>query len=362
MTKYQIGNLQVIRALAALSVVLDHTFATSFKGLVSEDNYEYIHTLLNDLGWFGVNVFFVLSGFLMIFTQNDEKKSYRFIYDRIIRIYPAYILLSIPIIIFALTPSQYDHRIYNTYQLVQNIILMPGWEGMSYSNANYPAWTLVYEMFFYIIFSGVLLFSRKKSHISIAISLILVCLIVIYKSVLNSNGTQQLTDIKHLLGNLILLNFAAGCLLGAFFKKGNLNVNGKLFLIATILIFGLSSVVRMKLSAHSGMGADIIFGTITASIVIYIALCSQEIKNRVIKIIGDASYSIYLTHVTLLLIKNKIMNMLGLFDSIYSVLLCNIIFVPISISVGIMSYQLVERPLMNILKKVTYLRKIERPE
>lgn len=165
----QIGNLQIIRATAAFLVVLDHTFATSYKDILEPDTYDYVHSLFNNFGAIGVNVFFTLSGFLMVFTMNEKKTSSQFIIDRVIRIYPPYLIYSIPIIIYAMVSQGYDHRITNAIQFVQNILLLPGFGSYSYTNANYPGWTLVYEMFFYFCFAFVLLFTNNKKLLSISL-------------------------------------------------------------------------------------------------------------------------------------------------------------------------------------------------
>ena len=82
-----IMNLQLLRAFAALNVVVLHTIGTA-------DSYGYETNLISYLeGWGanGVDIFFVISGFVMLYTQLDNKKTVKdFLILRAIRIIPIY--------------------------------------------------------------------------------------------------------------------------------------------------------------------------------------------------------------------------------------------------------------------------------
>ncbi|EJR0224595.1 acyltransferase family protein [Raoultella planticola] len=352
MGKNQISNLQAIRAIAALAVVFDHTFATSLKGIVDNRIYIYMHDFLNNLGWLGVNVFFVLSGFLMIFTQKKDKNSFEFLSDRIVRIYPPYMIYSTPIIIYALFSAQYDHRIENTVQLLQNIFLIPGIKGFEYKSANFPSWTLVYEMFFYFIFSIVLFFSRNKIKISIMVSTFLIIILAYMYLRFGGVDTGNLTDFIYMTKNVILLNFVSGCLLGAFINKNSLKKNNKFLVPLVITMFLFLSAIRLILNQYINDDIVSIFiGVIPSTFIILFALRYEEVKMPTINLIGDASYSIYLTHVSLLFIKNKIMSFIYSGDSIWIIILGNLLFVLLSTVIGVVLYRTIEKPIIQKLKK-----------
>ena len=87
-----ISNLQFLRAFAAINVVIYHIIGTSIA-------YSYDLNLINKLaGWGanGVDVFFVISGFIMYFVQNKnpKKKPIEFFKSRLIRIVPLYWLMT----------------------------------------------------------------------------------------------------------------------------------------------------------------------------------------------------------------------------------------------------------------------------
>ena len=88
-------NLQLLRGFAALNVVLLHSIETS-----ASYGYETDFIAFFD-GWGanGVDIFFVISGFVMLYTQLDNKNSPKdFLINRAIRIIPIYWLLTLAII------------------------------------------------------------------------------------------------------------------------------------------------------------------------------------------------------------------------------------------------------------------------
>lgn len=347
-----IENLQVVRAIAALSVVVDHAFATPFNGLISDSNYNYIHHALNCLGAFGVDVFFVLSGFLMVFTQKDSKTSYRFIKDRVIRIYPAYIIYSTPVIIYAILSSGYDHGINNITQLVQNYALLPGVAGLSYNNANYPGWTLVYEMFFYFTFSACLMITRDKARLTVMISTIFIAMLLISRLAFDArNDDYQLTDFNFISGNMIIIDFVFGCFLGLLGREGKVKIGSVTFIFSVIFIFSSATFALSMLNIPEDKNLVSIFiSTMPATIIIYFSIRSREVDCNFLQLIGNASYSIYLTHVTILILSRKVMDKLNLSDSISIVILVHIAFIITSVVLGLIAYRFVEKPIIDIMK------------
>ena len=99
----KIYNIQALRGIAALLVVLSHL-------LIIEQKYGGTQTILSEMvrfGVFGVDLFFVISGFIMITISRNKfqssKETLKFIYHRTTRIYPAYwFYSSLLLIVFAL--------------------------------------------------------------------------------------------------------------------------------------------------------------------------------------------------------------------------------------------------------------------
>ncbi|EKK7732625.1 acyltransferase, partial [Cronobacter sakazakii] len=141
--KNELHTLQIVRGVAAMMVVTNHLWGTVFGGIFKYN------------GGLGVDIFFVLSGFLMVFTQKETRGPIEFLSGRIFRIYPMYILVSLPLIIMMV-------EVNNPFKILSNLFLIPTFGQLQHRLANDPAWTLVYEMIFYVMFSASLLISRNK--------------------------------------------------------------------------------------------------------------------------------------------------------------------------------------------------------
>jgi len=156
----KIEPLQVLRAFAAIFVVLNHLWGTSKTALSSALGLDFI-------GGFGVDAFFILSGFIMCYTTSDSirgggRESLNFLIRRIERIYPIFLIASFPFIVKYII-SSHD---FNLYQIIGNVLLLPSFTNdPSYHIFVFPAWTLVYEMFFYVIFSTSILLFKVKTKI-----------------------------------------------------------------------------------------------------------------------------------------------------------------------------------------------------
>lgn len=156
----QIQNLQALRAFAALNVVLFYIIGVA-------NNYGYsVNALevLSEWGSNGVDLFFVISGFIMVNIQNIKNKSpVSFIYDRLIRIAPTYWMLTLMFVLLAfITPSK--------LMVSQNPTIFEILQSLSFTSQllsnKYPVlyvgWTIEIEMLFYVIFA-ISLAAKKKS-------------------------------------------------------------------------------------------------------------------------------------------------------------------------------------------------------
>lgn len=138
-------SLQYLRGIAAILVVLYH-----YRG---ELNASYAQKGLGDLlfsnGYIGVDLFFMVSGFVIMLSTEKDKSSLSFAIKRIFRLYPVYIVCLI--LCTYLLSKPIDLSFYKSLFFIPLYMNSQApWFGYS---LIYTAWTLMYEIIFYFIFS-----------------------------------------------------------------------------------------------------------------------------------------------------------------------------------------------------------------
>ncbi len=155
----EILNLQFLRGAAALMVVADHLIERLInRGLFSEG----IRATAWSLGGIGVATFFVISGFIMVYTTRDKfgksGAGPAFIRRRITRIAPLYYITTV--LVVALTALVNKTSFFPPMaEIASSLAFIP------YKNPEGEVvplyalgWTLEYEMFFYVIFAAAMRF------------------------------------------------------------------------------------------------------------------------------------------------------------------------------------------------------------
>lgn len=289
-----IESLQVMRAVAACSVVFTHIFGAKFPFLGSS-------------GIFGVDIFFVLSGFLMTVTYKEERSGLSFLKGRITRIYPIYILISLPLILWDARKDT-THSLFNIYH---NLTLLPTISG-NFDRYNYVCWTLTYEMYFYVVMA-VSMYLFKGVRKVVLITIVVMTLLFIFFGGLN-NGPSGWADnsIHNILTNYIVLDFMIGSLIGLIYKEPGKKKSSLLTVFAAIIFLSVSSLLTAGQPDPKGEHYQIytfFVSGIPASFLILISL-KMRIDNipfiKVLLRIGNASYSIYLSHLYIKLASQKI--------------------------------------------------------
>jgi exopolysaccharide production protein ExoZ len=347
----KLNTVQVFRGLACLAVILSHAMAKA-KGYdvfvlpsLFVENYDVIV-----LGHFGVDLFFILSGFIIyIIHQNDfnqPKKIPAFILSRLVRVVPIYWLLTlVALMLLLFFPQLFIHRSNVEFTwAVSSFLFMPSTTTYGVDTPILGVgWSLNYEMYFYVIFS-LLLFLRKQTAL---IFILIYSLLIFIFSDKNLSSTTTYSDI--ILSPLVL-EFALGILAGVLYKNfhDKLNKYKFLFLFIGVSIIALSSFQI----PHAYFDRLVVWGGGSFFLVLFACLYNFKVDTLYKKIavkLGDASYSAYLLQVFTLPFFSKVFFFfsLNLFGGFW---LFTLFITVLTLLSSLCFYRFIEVPLTNFLK------------
>ena len=285
--KNELISIQLLRALASILVLMAHL-------QVKEIQYGDASSLLwqhFNVGAIGVDIFFVLSGFIIFFVAGNVPSTTaaatRFFKLRVIRVLPMYWLLTTAaLIVFYMHPEIVNKTASKPTVVLESYFLLPTDNKLLIQNG----WTLSYEMLFYFSFCALIFLpARFRAPALVTAACLTVGLGVFI--------TPQTVTLKFLSSNL-LLEFAYGVVLGAIFISPERPRYFTPFLGATLLILGAASIALM-ISINLGFGAarGYRYG-IPAALLVFAALALERQSRALssLKILGDSSYSLYLLH------------------------------------------------------------------
>jgi exopolysaccharide production protein ExoZ len=286
----ELVGVQILRGLAASAVVAHHALEQS-NGSIGRFSPDW----LTVAGASGVDVFFVISGFIMLYVAfpagRQSLDAGTFLFRRAMRIYPIYWLCCLAILIISWAGLLHSHK-WTALDLVASFLLLPTDNGL----IN-VAWTLVYEMYFYAIFAATLVFG-SMTITAVAVTATIVGL---------GFAGHWLTEgsLQSFLANPIALEFGMGIWLGFVFVNRRPTAAPKWVPLATGLIgtcFLLVSPLFIPHANTSGLTGFPRVGAwgLPAILVVASFLAPGSIRSsfgRLLVLIGDASYALYLTHV-----------------------------------------------------------------
>lgn len=341
--------IQVFRGISAILVLLFH-LTEIFR---TRTNYVYLGGLFNQ-GNSGVDFFFVLSGFIIYFAHNKDignpKKIKKYILKRFIRIYPTYwvaLLIVMPIYLFITTIGDESSR--NLISIIRAFTLIP------LTNANAPfivvAWSMSFEVLFYCLFGIIIILKPKISYILLTIWIISTILFSInmqYPLGLPNNY------ILNFLFSPFVLEFLTGCLIGYLVTCKFINKHGIIIMTVGIILYISICFFQQKYFTVIDLSSirQLIYGLPFAFIIAGAAIIDIHNNSRIImffSFLGDASYSIYLTHYPIILIlfklafEIKISNYIGIFLTATFSVIFTIIF-------GCIFHLIIEKPIIQLFR------------
>lgn len=292
-------SIHYLRGLAALAVVAFH-LRPLIDNVYAQKN---LGQLLFSHGDFGVDLFFIISGFIITLATSKTSPNYisDFIIKRTFRIYPV-LIIGLVGIFFLMPNEDFSNIIRSAIPLHLDYSKEAPYFGY---NSLITAWTLTYELYFYFIFLIAMSVSHKyRSYIC---SAILVSLVLISQLYFNGsanfsgntiakidNSSYMMTMIKF-SSSPMLLEFVVGMMLYEFRKVITLVP------LANIISFSLLAfVICSFFSGYRSSHGPLNYGVWGVSLLIAALIYDSKhgIKeNKALSFLGDISYSLYISHV-----------------------------------------------------------------
>lgn len=282
----RIPALQVLRAVAAILVAQTHVVAVAGAhrakaAQVTAGSFAY-------LGACGVDIFFVISGFIVPLTASRSTGTrLEFLRKRALRIYPLWWYL---LGIMALTKLVRGMDGKAAFDLFWSALLLPKFDP-SWQPAIFMGWSLIFEVFFYLMI-GLLWKPRLSTVLIICASL----------GIAGTWGTH--IPLAHLLTNPLLLEFSLGTLLAILWSN---EVRIPRALAWTALLTGVGALFWTGVTGCQDISQieNIVTGALAAKrtmlwgipsfLMVGGAVYLRPEGNKWMLQVGDASYSLYMT-------------------------------------------------------------------
>ena len=324
-----IRNIQALRAYAALLVVFVH-----------------LRPLLATVGAVpfgsaGVDLFFVISGFIMVHTTRMRPPGGgRFMRNRFARVAPLYWLLTVAVFLLSLAaPGLLQSDVGGPGELLKSLAFLP------YMKANhlvqpvlFLGWTLNYEMFFYVLFGIGLCFRRY--HVGLLFCAACLLALALVRPLLSPMGV-----LPAFYTSPVMLEFAAGMGLALVTDAAPRQVAPGVRALTTL---GLLAALALPLgplvlpsapqTLLSGIEATVLVGS-----AVLLERWGWSLRNAAVLAVGDASYALYLTHPFVTQIVQKLTGRLNPGPFLGGIMLAGCLLLVVAVAVA--THRVLEKPL-----------------
>ena len=330
-------NLQALRGIAALLVLMHHSFAHFEAMGLSNTVFKFVATHGN----IGVDIFFVISGYVMAKTTSNSEHGagtgFYFLGKRFVRIYLGYW----PIFLLSLLMYYYHRPDYLLDKAVFQSFLLLKFGNYSELVIT-PAWSLTYELYFYLVV-GLVLSSKMLKPIPV---FLMISFFIILKSVSTKLGDYYLADFFF---SPYVFEFVFGYLIFYYWQY----FSAKKWVLVSLVLGAVFFSIGVQLDASYGYLRFTSFAVFSVCLVWLMVLLEAHdlfIFRGLIKKIGDSSYTLYLSHTVLL----GLFYSFGIRDYLVSKDFALSGFIACLVAIIIISwvfYVLIEAPLYNSAKK-----------
>ncbi len=297
--KKHFSSIQILRGMAALAVVLFHVSDMLMQYTDRHGAFCRFASMWHT-GAAGVDLFFIISGFVMVqstqgrFQQIGSSKE--FILRRLIRIVPLYWLYTSVMLILVLLPFTLKNQVFSGIYTVQSYLFIPAINPANGLDLPLLAqgWTLSYEMYFYAVFALLLCFHQRFLLPAISTLFLLSAAIGLWL------GTQN--PILKVLTSPLLLEFVFGCCLARLIETRN---------IPTLICYGMIACGLTALWYSQNLDHNVELRLVAWGIPAFFLTAGcvflekngneRFAKRHILTALGNSSYSTYLIHTFIIL-------------------------------------------------------------
>lgn len=324
-------GVQYLRGIAAMMVVFHHA------------RHEFGGAMSVTFGGRGVEIFFVISGLVMMYSTRGGQlttalslrermaEAMLFWKRRIARVVPLYWIA-----LFLSATLAYRTALTDPI-LLQDALFIPHWSRV-YPDQIWPTlvpgWSLNYEMFFYFLF-GLSLLLGRFSIVFMSAALLGLCLLNLV--------AQGQSAAFHFYTAPVILHFLAGVMLYYLveFLKHRVAWQPSRWSMLLLLLAGFAALATLP----ERMGDSALL--LSSSVIVFSAIFLFDgVRLPLLRLLGDASYAIYLFHVLALLMVTEVLASTGLAAvTPWEVLVRFMIYLTVSGIVGVLAHLAVEKPI-----------------
>jgi exopolysaccharide production protein ExoZ len=338
--KMKFDSVQIFRAIAANFVVLSH-----LRGI--EGKYGGGYVVLPDwvgaAGPAGVHFFFVISGFVMVFASQGVGW-WTFILSRVTRIYPPYWLYTSAVVLALwMFPGHFSSDFYQPPSLVRSFALLPD-ESTPLLTVG---WSLIFEMYFYIVWAMLLAFA-----VPIRFALILWAIIT---SLLLFQGAAA-SPIMRTVSSFLTFEFIFGATIALIVMKYAERFRYWIPMVGlTGLVAGFLVYLRQPPNDQSLISVFSL--AIPFSLILFAGVTfEQKMKAPVaglkwMAVAGDASYSTYLSHIIVLSLLGRAYAYFPVKGWIVESTFVLVCLVAANVA-GLVSYFVLEKPVLRMSRQL----------
>jgi peptidoglycan/LPS O-acetylase OafA/YrhL len=283
-------GLQHLRFFAAFAVLAHHILEEASGSPLAQ-----VAPAVQRLGACGVDIFFVISGLVMWHTTggfSSQTSARRFIARRLTRIMPSYWACLAIVVALSCSGIAFKHVQLGAIGLIESVLLLP--PTTSAGLVLGVAWTLVYELYFYLVCTTVLCLPWQRYRVASIVALLAGVPIA-----LNMVGA---TTQAQVYGSPLVIEFLCGVFLGSVstrLPELSLRIRWVVFMTC-IALFWWASVASPD-EATSGLSPSFRWWSwgLPATLLVAAFVKTEDRGGRIsraLTVLGNASYVLYLTH------------------------------------------------------------------
>jgi len=334
-------GIQILRGIAAVLVVFHHALEESLGAASSWKSPDWLTTF----GASGVDIFFVISGFIMIWVSfprgGPAETPGRFLVKRICRIYPFY-WACLAFLLLLASVGFYKNLDRSASTLLKSVLLLP--------NSHFligVAWTLVFEMYFYMLFTLTLFWRSAIVSAAVTTALIMTMMLI--------GGTISDPELRDYLANPLVLEFCFGMALALSMRRMSLPTRWSWTLCIAGFAGLLAAPVFVPHASTNGLPPfPRLFVWGLPALLIVASSLSPTLKragtlSRLGVLTGDASYAIYLTHPFVMITYAWLLKNVPFLSAVSQQPIIPLV-IAVSVGLGFVAHLYAEKPLIALAR------------